>query len=172
MFPMLGSSAHVKVRRSKAADAAALAQVFGDSWRLAYRGIIPHLHLENLIQRRGVGWWKSALRAQEPILVLEAGGTLAGYATFGTARTRGPYRGEIYELYLAPNYQGLGLGEYLFEACRYELDLRRLDGLLVWALADNTPAMDFYWRRGGRPIARAFDRIGGAKLEKIAFAWP
>src|SRR5262245_10016899 len=133
MRPMLGSSAHVKVRRSKAADAAALARVFRDSWLHAYRGIIPHLHLENLVQRRGVGWWRSALRAQEPILALEVGGALGGYATFGTARTRCPYQGEIYELYLTPNFQGLGLGEYLFEACRYELDMRRLDGLLVWA---------------------------------------
>jgi hypothetical protein len=32
-------------------------------------------------------------------------------------------------------------------------------------------ATDFYWRRGGRPIKQSFETIGGAKLEKIAFAW-
>ncbi|MGH6816501.1 MAG: GNAT family N-acetyltransferase, partial [Hyphomicrobiaceae bacterium] len=121
----------MKVRRSKPDDATALAQVFAESWRLAYRGIIPYLHLENLIQRRDTSWWKNSLRGQEPILVLEAGGTAAGYATCGASRTRGRHEGEIYELYLTPNYQGLGLGEYLFEACRYELDQRRLNGLLV-----------------------------------------
>ena len=87
------------------------------------------------------------------------------------SRQRGPYQGEIYELYLDPIYQGLGLGEHLFEGCRHTLDMRKLNGLIVWALLDNTPACDFYWRRGGRPVASAFTRIGRAKLEKVAFTW-
>ena len=69
----------------------------------------------------------------------------------GSSRQRGPYQGEIYELYLDPIYQGLGLGEHLFEGCRHTLDMRKLNGLIVWALLDNTAACDFYWRRGGRP---------------------
>jgi ribosomal protein S18 acetylase RimI-like enzyme len=168
---MLGSSSQVRVRRGKPADAKALANVFRDSWQLAYRGIIPHLHLESMIRRRGQDWWASAVRSGDSIFVLEIGREVAGYATWGTARARGPYQGEIYELYLAPIYQGLGFGEHLFEACRHAMDERRIRGLICWALAENTPAIDFYWRRGGRPVAKAFDRIGGAKLEKIAFGW-
>jgi ribosomal protein S18 acetylase RimI-like enzyme len=103
--------------------------------------------------------------------VLEMAGTVAGYATIGSARQRFPYQGEIYELYLDPIYQGLGLGEHLFEACRHALDMRKLNGLIVWALLDNTAACDFYWRRGGRPITNAYTRIGGERLEKVAFAW-
>ena len=49
--------------------------------------------------------------------------------------------------------------------------MKRLNGLIVWALLENTAACDFYWRRGGRPIASAFTKIGGARLEKVAFAW-
>lgn len=168
---MLSQSAHIRVRRGKAADASALTGIFRESWQVAYRGIIPHLHLESMIRRRGVGWWRNAMRSQEPMLVVEVSGVLAGYATFGSARARSPYQGEIFELYLAPIYQGLGLGEHLFEACRHELDKRRLQGLIVWALSENTAATDFYWRRGGRPIAQAFDKIGRTKVEKIAFAW-
>ena len=168
---MLGSSSQVRIRRGKPADAQALADIFRDSWQLAYRGIIPHLHLESMIRRRGPEWWASAVRSGDSIFVLEVGHEVAGYATWGSARARGAYQGEIYELYLAPVYQGLGFGEHLFEACRYALDERRIKGLVCWALAENTPAIDFYWRRGGRPVAKAFDRIGGAKIEKIAFAW-
>jgi ribosomal protein S18 acetylase RimI-like enzyme len=168
---MLGSSAHARIRRGKPSDAKALAAIFADSWRLAYRGIIPHLHLESMIRRRGPEWWASALRSGDNILVLEIDRTLAGYATWGFARARGPYQGEIYELYLAPVYQGLGFGEHLFEACRHAMDQRKLRGLICWSLAENTPAIEFYWRRGGRPIAQTFDNIGGERLEKIAFAW-
>lgn len=168
---MLGSTLDITVRRGRAADAQSLVEVHRDAWRLAYRGIIPHLHLETMIQRRGLDWWRSAVRSGEGLLVLDVAGTIAGYATHGASRTKGPYRGEIYELYLAPVYQGLGLGEHLFEACRARLDNRRLPGLLVWALVENTSATAFYWQRGGRPVLSTFDRIGGAKLEKVAFAW-
>jgi ribosomal protein S18 acetylase RimI-like enzyme len=168
---MLGWRYEVRVRKGKPADASALAEIFRLSWQGAYRGIIPHLHLENMIRRRGTQWWSSTLRSGDTVLVLEFEGKLAGYATLGTARGRGAYQGEIYELYLSPVYQGLGLGEHLFEACRNRLDERRLKGLVVWALTDNSQATDFYWRRGGRPVAKIQEQIGGAKLEKIAFAW-
>jgi ribosomal protein S18 acetylase RimI-like enzyme len=167
---MLGSGSRVSVRRGKPADAVALARIFKDAWQLAYRGIIPHLHLESMIRQRSPEWWRDALKS-EGTLVLEMAGSVAGYATIGTARQRGPFQGEIYELYLDPVYQGLGLGELLFEGCRHALDMRRLSGLIVWALADNAAACDFYWRRGGRPVARAYTKIGGARLEKIAYTW-
>jgi ribosomal protein S18 acetylase RimI-like enzyme len=124
-----------------------------------------------MIRRRDSGWWASAIRSGDNLLVLEIDGTVVGYATWGVARARGAYQGEIYELYLAPTYQGLGFGEHLFEACRHAMDQRKLKGLVCWALAENSAAIGFYWRRGGRPIAQSFENIGGARLEKIAFAW-
>ena len=168
---MLGASSELKVRKARAADAEALADVFRQSWQHAYSGIIPHQHLTNLVRRRGRDWWASAIRSGDSVLALEFQRQVTGYATLGPARVRCAYEGEIYELYLSPTYQGLGFGEHLFEACRNGLDQRRFKGLLVWALTDNRMATDFYWRRGGRPFARAFDRMGGAKLEKIAFGW-
>ncbi len=168
---MIGSGAQVRVRRGKLADAKALAEVFRESWELAYRGIIPHLHLETMIRRRSADWWRTMIRSGDTLFVLEVAGQVAGYATCGVSRTRGAQQGEIYEIYLAPRFQGLGFGEHLFEACRHALDMRRLRGLLVWALSDNDAAIAFYWRRGGRPIAQRSDAIGGAKLSKLAFAW-
>lgn len=168
---MLESRASLKVRNGKPGDAKALANVFKTSWQQAYRGIIPHAHLEHMIRRRGPDWWRSSVRAGDTVLLLEWEGDVVGYATSGTARTKGPYQGEIYEIYIMPSHQGLGFGEHLFEAARAGLDARGLNGLLVWALSDNRGATDFYWRRGGRPVAKSIEQIGKAKLEKIAFAW-
>jgi ribosomal protein S18 acetylase RimI-like enzyme len=168
---MLTSSSSIEVRRGKSADAKAIAEVFRQSWRQAYSGIIPHAHLESIIRQRGVEWWQAAFTKGEDVLVLQLFERIAGYATIGPARTRSSQKGEIYEIYLDPVHQGVGLGEHLFEACRDRLDRRLLNGLIVWALSDNTAATDFYWRRGGRPIARSLERIGSARLEKIAFAW-
>ena len=168
---MLGSSAPVSIRHGKPGDAKAIAGIFKDAWQQAYRGIIPHAHLEHMIRRRCPEWWRSAVRAGDTVLIVEFAGEPVGYATLGTARTKGPLQGEIYELYMSPTYQGLGFGEHLFEAARASLDRRALNGLLVWALSDNRLATDFYWRRGGRPVAQAIENIGGSKLQKIAFAW-
>lgn len=170
---MLSSSSHIAVRTAAQSDANGLADIFARSWRGAYTGIIPHLHLDLMIARRNHKWWQRAVRAgeSEGISVLEVSGKLAGYASYGAARRRGWGEGEIYELYLDPVYQGLGFGELLFEACCHDLDARHLRGLLVWSLADNDAAMEFYWRRGGRPVALTTDRFGLTKLEKVAFGW-
>ena len=81
----------------------------------------------------------------------------------GPARIDCLAKGEIYELYLAPIYQGLGFGERLFETCRFRLDKARLDGLIVWALNENEAAIDFYVRRGGRPRFSSSEHFGGTQ---------
>lgn len=168
---MLRSPSTVQIRSARPSDAHRLAAVFKDSWTLAYTGILPHNALAQIVGKRDAAWWAAALKTSEPILVMEVGSAIAGYATCGTSRARGRSQGEIYELYLDPVHQGLGFGEYLFEACRNRLDERGLKGLLVWALIDNTQACHFYWRRGGRPVGSTTEMFGTAKLEKVAFTW-
>src|SRR5262245_3950577 len=102
---MLGSGSKVCVRKGRVADAPAIAEVFRDSWLLAYRGIIPHMPLEDYVRQRTPERWRNAVRSGEGVLVLELDGKVVGYATFGNARSRGPYQGEIYELYLDPVHQ-------------------------------------------------------------------
>ncbi len=168
---MLSSSYQVTVRKAHLADAANLANVFRETWQHTYQGIIPHAHLEGIIRRRGPAWWRNAVRSRDTVLSLDYAGTTIGYATCGAARSRGFRQGEIFEIYILPDYQGLGFGEYLFEACRNQLDEAHFNGLMIWALAENTAAISFYWQRGGRPIRAVYERIGGERLEKIAFAW-
>ncbi len=168
---MLESGAKVQIRKSTPTDAEALAGIFHASWAQAYQGIIPHLHLQSILARRGLNWWKRSLRHADGTLVIDVDSHIVGYATCGSSRSRGSYQGEIFELYLTPDYQGVGLGERLFEASRYDLDMRQLRGMVVWALLDNTPACDFYWRRGGRPIAETTDKFGKTELTKVAFGW-
>ena len=85
---MLQSRIDVVVRKPLADDAEALAELFGKSWRLAYSGIIPHAHLEGIIRRRTAEWWRSIASRSEGMLVLEVSGEVAGYTTFGRARSK------------------------------------------------------------------------------------
>ena len=171
---MIGDSALIKVRKARQADVDSLALVFSESSHHAYTGIIPLLHLDRMVRRRDKAWWRAAVRTEKAegyLIVLEHAGTVVGYATCGAARNGRHDSGEIYEIYLLPVYQGIGLGERLFEACRHHLDLRGLARLVVWALEDNVTARVFYWSRGGRPSAKTKERFGETELSKIAFSW-
>lgn len=168
---MLSIRTDIDVRSARSADAEAIAAVHKESWLQTYRGMIPHQVLDDMLRRRKVAWWRSAIGAGETIIVLEVKDLLVGYATCGRARDRRHAQGEIYELYLHPTYQGLGLGEVLFEGCRGVLDEIGYQGLVVWVLSDNYRAISFYWARGGRRVAQADQCLGGHALPKVAFAW-
>ena len=171
-FDQVMSTTLIEVRPAKAADAAAVASTHDEAWRSAYQGIIPGAELEKLINRRGPQWWDSAIRKGSRVSVLVFGDKVAGYANYGRNRARSLfYDGEIYELYLRPEYQGLGFGRRLFSSARRDLAQSGLKTLVIWALSDNDPAVEFYKALGGKAVARSWERFGDKSLEKVAFAW-
>jgi ribosomal protein S18 acetylase RimI-like enzyme len=166
------STVLIEIRRAKPSDALAVAETHDEAWRNAYQGIIPGAELEKLIVRRGPDWWDSAIRKGSRIALLQFGDHIAGYANYGRNRARSLfYDGEIYELYLKPEFQGLGFGRRLFSAARKDLAQSGLKSLVIWALSDNEPAVEFYRALGGRAVARSSERFGSKVLDKVAFAW-
>jgi ribosomal protein S18 acetylase RimI-like enzyme len=166
------STVLIEIRRAKACDAVAVAATHDEAWRSAYQGIIPGVELDKLISRRGPDWWDSAIRKGSRIAILAFGDKVAGYANYGRNRARSLYYdGEVYELYLRPEYQGLGFGRRLFTSARRELAQSGLKSLVVWALSDNDPATEFYRALGGKAVARSSERFGEKTLDKVAYAW-
>jgi ribosomal protein S18 acetylase RimI-like enzyme len=162
----------IEVRRAKACDAPAIAASHDEAWRAAYQGIIPGPELDKLINRRGPRWWDTAIRKGSRVAILAFGEQVAGYANYGRNRARSLYYdGEIYELYLRPEFQGLGFGHKLFSSVRRDLAQSDLHSLVVWALSDNEPAVRFYRSLGGKAVARSSERFGTRVLDKVAFAW-
>ncbi|ESY98246.1 GNAT family N-acetyltransferase [Mesorhizobium sp. LNHC209A00] len=162
----------IDIRKADPRDAAAIAEVHLEAWRGAYSGIIPHRTLTSMINRRGSDWWANAIRRAATVLVVEIGGTIAGYATIGKNRAKElKQQGEIYELYLRPEYQGIGLGRRLFSAARARLADHGLKGMVVWALEDNQNALAFYAGAGGRDIAEGVEIFEQKALKKVAFVW-
>jgi len=166
------STTLIEVRQARTTDAAAIAEAHDEAWRAAYQGIIPGAELQKLINRRGPSWWDSAIRKGSRISVLVFGDIVAGYANYGRNRARSlHFDGEIYELYLRPEFQGLGFGRRLFVAARRDLMHSGLRSMVIWALSDNEPATGFYRTLGGRMVARSSEQFGPRSLDKVAFAW-
>lgn len=165
----------IELRLSREADSVALAALHGEAWRYAYAGIIPGVTIERMVTRRGPHWWRRLHGGGGGALVLELDEVLAGYATIGPNRSLGRLgrrpRGEIYELYLKPECQGVGLGRRLFDAARGRLAGAGLAGTVVWSLADNAIGCRFYRAMGGAELGRGRERIGGVALDKLGFVW-
>ena len=166
------TTAAIEVRPARREDAPALAEAHAEAWRGAYRGIIPAMTLERMVSRRGEAYWRAVTARPRGLLVLVFDGAVAGYAMLGRSRSANARAGEIYELYLRPPYQGVGLGRHLFKEAQRTLVDFGFRGLIVWALADNAGACAFYRRMGGRPAAEHVEHLGGANLVKIGFVWP
>lgn len=162
----------IDIRRAETRDAEAISRVHRDAWMGAYAGMIPHKALLAMVNRRGPQWWTNAVRNAASVLVVDVGGKVVGYATMGRSRARQlKPEGEIYELYMLPEYQGVGLGSRLFRAARQRLAQMGLEGMVVWALEDNDNALAFYEGAGGRDIAEGVEVFDQKALRKIAFVW-
>lgn len=162
----------ITIRSAREGDARGIADVHDAAWRDAYRGIIPGRELEQMIARRGPRWWHSAIVRGSRLLVLDFDDTIGGYTSYGRNRVPSmPYGGEIFELYIAPEFQGLGFGRRLFEAARKDLAGHGYTSFLVWALADNERAVRFYTALGARVVRKATERFGSETRARLAFAF-
>jgi len=160
----------VSIRRARATDAAMLGEVFDAAWREAYRGMIPALPLERAIAKRGPAAWRGMIGRGRGLAAVEFGELVVGYAAYGRARERSlGAEAEIDELYIAPDYQGIGLGTRLFRAVRNDLADHGLTRLGVWALVANERACAFYEGLGGVRNAESIERLSGACLPRVGF---
>ena len=160
----------IDVRRAEPQDAAAISEAHRASWLHAYAGIIPHKPLMQMVQRRDAAWWRKATRGPATLLVLDVAGVIAGYATLGLNRARAlPQDGEIYEIYLQPEYQGLGLGRMLFGESKRLLKSLGCEGMVVWCLEESDMAERFFRAAGGVDIAEGMEDFGEKELKKVGF---
>jgi GNAT superfamily N-acetyltransferase len=163
----------VLIRPAVAADAAAIARVYVESWRTTYAGIIPAAYLERLsCERQTRGWRRQIAIPGNVTLVAEVAGTgVVGFANGGPERSGDcDWFAELYVLYLLDAHQRHGIGRRLVTAFAAQLADIGLLRMLVWVLAAN-PARRFYQSLGGELIGERSTGVGGAKLTEVAYGW-
>jgi ribosomal protein S18 acetylase RimI-like enzyme len=164
------------IRAAETEDAPAIAKVHVDTWRAAYRGIIPQDYLDTLtVQNRTIGWVRLLERGGGSLITLvseDHDGRVVGFASGGPIRHRDPrFAAEIASLYVSPRAQRRGHGRRLFLALANRLAHRGLNGLFVWVLADNA-ARAFYETMGGREVNEITRDFAGVPLREIGYGWP
>jgi GNAT superfamily N-acetyltransferase len=151
----------VELRDATPADAHAIATVNVQSWRAAYRGLLPDDVLADLSVHDREQLWSDSLTARPAhtrIVVAAMGDAIVGFAATGPPLVpddrADPTLGDLYALYLNPDVWRRGIGTQLHAAA---LDRLRSCGFThagLWVLDDNHRACRFYYRLGWSDTGR------------------
>jgi GNAT superfamily N-acetyltransferase len=163
------------IRDAVADDADAIAKVQVDTWRSAYRGLVPSEVLDSLSYEQRSEYWSSIISREDRVRIFlvaeeEANGVV-GFCVCGANRDEdSEFAYELYAIYVLEVHQDHGIGRALFEKCRkWTLD-RGMTSMIVWVLRDN-PYRRFYEAMGGQVVSERMISIGEAELPEVAYGW-
>lgn len=167
-----------QIRAATLDDAGAVARIHVETWRATYAGVLPDSYLVNLDENRQCAQWGTLLhqrRRPHGVLVASVDGAVVGFANHGPVRRDGLPRGvdcdgEIYTLYVDPDYQGLGIGKALLHGCFDALGGNGRKSAIIWVLAAN-PSRFFYEAMGGRRLAERSETFAGVELLELGYGW-
>lgn len=167
----------VHIRRARPTDARAIAQVHVDTWREAYRELLPPGFLTGLSVDRRTGFWDSELRvtpAERMPWIAESEGRVAGFASSGPSRDADatPTTGEVYAIYVLPDCWAKGVGRDLLHHAERDLLEHGYSEARLWVLADNIRARRFYEKAGWAVDATRLEDIGGIEVEEVRYRKP
>jgi ribosomal protein S18 acetylase RimI-like enzyme len=169
-------SDEIQIRSARLGDEAEIANVHLNSWREAYRGLLPQTFLDSLplTFKRRMNWWhKITNEPQDYVLrVAEAKSGIVGFACFGLSRDSSMEKfAEVQAIYLLEKYKGKGIGFILLSSGFGEMIERGFTSAYCWVLADN-PTIKFYERCGAVFSGQTKnDEIGGKKVTELAYTW-
>jgi ribosomal protein S18 acetylase RimI-like enzyme len=140
------------IRRALRADAVSVARIHVESWKVAYRGIMP----QDVIARTDVAYrtksWKEQIASRDwPVLLLEKRGVPLAFCQMVPSRDEDddPTRvGHITSLHVLPQLRGRGHGHALMDHVLAEFGRRGFTDVTLWVLEANQPARRFYEKSG------------------------
>ncbi len=169
----------IRTRDAESDDAAGIANVHVETWRSTYAGVLPDDYLVGLsVPRHAALWshWLNDTAADHRLYVAAApAGDIVGFASCGRLRERKQFHGkgrigEIYALYVLPDFQGRGLGRALLMQSFAGLSESAHDSAILWVLAAN-PSRFFYEAMGGRQVGGRKEKFAGTKVAELAYGW-
>ncbi len=142
---------NVSIRWANHNDSEDLGFIHTEGWRAAYRGIIPDEILDNISVEKRSKYFAEALKdKREETAIMIVDNKPAGFLTLGPNRDDdlNTTYGEIWGIYLLPEYWNRGLGRELMDWDMQELSNRGFKYATLWVLVDNDRAKNFYYKLG------------------------
>lgn len=149
-------------------DKFAISRIYEESWKFAYKDIMPQDYLESIPAGR---WIPNLDKEGMNTLVLLEDGMFVGTSSYCKSRFSDFSNfGEIVSIYVLPQYIGKGYGKKLLDAVVEELAQLGFRDIFLWVLEDNLRARKFYEKAGFTPSDNYLDdNIGGKELREIQY---
>ncbi len=146
----------------------AISNVYEQSWKHAYQGIVPQDYLDSIPKGR---WALHIEEAGRRNLVMVRDGMIIGTSGFGKSRMQNMQDyGEVISLYLLPEYMKKGYGRQLLQAVISELENMGFDKVFLWVLEENRNARRFYERFGFIQNEHfLINSIGNRELKEVQY---
>ena len=151
-------------------DKMTISRIYEESWKYAYKGIIPQDYLESLPEGR---WVANLENSNWGTLVCVDSGRIVGTSSFCESRfNQFKGWGEIISIYLLPDYMGRGFGKALFHSVIEELKKMGYRNIFLWVLEKNLRARKFYEKEGfSMSDDYLDDNIGGKDVREIRYIY-
>jgi ribosomal protein S18 acetylase RimI-like enzyme len=163
---------HIRIRPARPEDARSIAKIDVETWQATYAGVLPAPYLVGLSERRReLGWRNVILREPRDVRVAVGdGGVLVGFGSCGPNHGDRRFAGEVFTLYVAPDWQNQGIGRRLLIALFRRLVAVGRSSVILWVLRDN-PSRFFYERLGAHQVRHKTIAFAGSSVAAVAYGW-
>lgn len=151
-------------------DRMMISKVYEESWKSAYKGIVPQEYLDSIPQGN---WATNIDNSNLKTLVCTDNGKIVGTSSFYESRLE-QFQGfgEIVSIYLLPNYVRKGYGKALMKSALSELKQQGYENVFLWVLEENIKASGFYEKLGFLPTDDFLQNtIGGKNLREVRYVY-
>lgn len=162
----------ITIKDARVQDAETISNIYAESWKVAYKGLIPQRYLEELQN----DFWVSAFQnwINNNILKVKQiyeNDTPVGCIGYGKSRDEKlPNWGEIVSIYIHPDYFRKGYGQKMLDIALTDLKIDGFQNCYLWVLKENMTARLFYEKNGFQCNQDVFNlEIMGEKLMDIRY---
>jgi GNAT superfamily N-acetyltransferase len=166
----------ITIRKATLEDAAEIANVHINSWREAYRGLLPQEFLDERplnFKNRYELWKRVTQNSEQVTLVAESTDHgIVGFVngTHGRDKEKKDWC-EVWCIYLLKKYHGKKIGFNLLKQYFNAHIEKGFSKGYLWVLDDN-PTIKFYERAGGKYDGKdKEDKIAGQKVKELMYEW-
>lgn len=161
-----------KIRYADVSDAKVLGEIHSRSWKIAYKNIVPDTILNNINADNRQKYFEKALSENfEKDVLIYVDNKAVGLMSIGKCRDKDQdiTCGEIWGIYLLPEYWNKGIGTYFINWGLNELKNMNYTKVTLWVLEGNLNARKFYERIGFRHDGTVKEIFLGEKLNEYRY---
>lgn len=162
----------VTIRKAVKSDAVSIASIHSNTWKVAYKGIVPLDVLEKMSFNNRLEYFRNVLETEEEETVVAVVKNLVvGFMTFGKSRDEdlASENAEVWGIYIDVSYFNKGIGKSLMHWVEKEFTSRGFRSVYLWTLEDNLRATMFYSGLGYNRDGKTKNLMGDPKMKALRY---